>query len=73
MHPDEIMTMPSDDALIFVKGHKPVKCKRLKYYEDDYFKNLVNIRTPSLYKVDLAKRDKQIERKVKLKPKPVEI
>jgi len=35
--PGEIMQLPSDDEIVLVAGHVPVKAKKLKYYEDQNF------------------------------------
>jgi len=32
--PDECMRLPPDDELVFVAGHAPVYCQKIKYYED---------------------------------------
>ncbi len=35
--PGEIMQLPSDEEIVLVAGHVPVKAKKLKYYEDSNF------------------------------------
>ena len=32
--PDECMRLPPDDELVFVAGHAPVYCQKIKYYQD---------------------------------------
>ncbi|SCC93178.1 putative Ti-type conjugative transfer system, TraG [Thiomonas sp. X19] len=32
--PDECMRLPPDDELVFVAGHAPVYCQKIKYYRD---------------------------------------
>jgi type IV secretion system protein VirD4 len=32
--PDECMRIPPDDELVFVAGHAPVYCQKIKYYQD---------------------------------------
>ena len=34
LQPDECMRLPSDDELVFVAGHAPVYCQKIKYYQD---------------------------------------
>ena len=31
---DECMRLPPDDELVFVAGHAPIYCKKIKYYQD---------------------------------------
>jgi type IV secretion system protein VirD4 len=35
--PGEIMQLPSDEEIVLVAGHVPVKAKKLRYYEDSNF------------------------------------
>jgi type IV secretion system protein VirD4 len=44
--PDEVMRLPSDDALIFVAGHRPIYGKKIKYYEDPTFLERSKIPAP---------------------------
>lgn len=46
--PDEILRMPSDDALIFVSNLPPIYAKRIKYYTDPIFDERSKIRAPSV-------------------------
>ncbi len=39
--PGEIMQLPSDEEIVLVAGHVPVKAKKLKYYEDSIFTSRV--------------------------------
>lgn len=34
---DEAMRLPPDDEIVFVAGHAPVYCQKIKYYEDPAF------------------------------------
>jgi len=36
---DEAMRLPADDELIFVSGHAPIYCQKIKYYLDEGFKS----------------------------------
>ncbi|MGO9446441.1 MAG: type IV secretory system conjugative DNA transfer family protein [Thiobacillaceae bacterium] len=35
--PDEAMRLPPDDEIIFVAGHSPIYCRKIKYYTDAGF------------------------------------
>jgi len=35
MTPDEIMRMPQDKQLFFIRGLSPIYCDLVKYYEDE--------------------------------------
>ena len=35
--PGEVMQLPSDDAVVMVSGHPPIKARKLRYYEDRNF------------------------------------
>lgn len=37
MTPDELMTMPGDDALVLQAGHHPARVRKLTYYTEDVF------------------------------------
>jgi type IV secretion system protein VirD4 len=39
--PGEVMQLPNDEALVLVSGLPPIKAKKLRYYEDDNFKNRI--------------------------------
>jgi type IV secretion system protein VirD4 len=45
--PGEIMQLPSDEEIVLVAGHVPVKAKKLKYYEDSNFTSRI-LPPPSL-------------------------
>jgi len=32
--PDECMRLPADDELVFMAGHSPIYCQKIKYYSD---------------------------------------
>jgi type IV secretion system protein VirD4 len=38
LQPGDVRTFPPDEELIFITGYKPIRCKRLRYYESPYFK-----------------------------------
>lgn len=39
--PGEVMELPADDALVFIGGNQPIRCKKIRYYEDLNFIPLV--------------------------------
>lgn len=47
MTADEVMTLPSDDSLIFVAGHPAIRGKKLRYYEMPEFLRRAKIQSPS--------------------------
>lgn len=47
MTTDEVMSMPSDDSLIFVAGKPPIRGKKLRYYEMPEFMRRAKIQSPS--------------------------
>ncbi len=34
IHDDQIRCMPKDEQWLFLKGHRPIKCKKVTYYEN---------------------------------------
>ncbi|MCY1277303.1 Conjugal transfer protein TraG [compost metagenome] len=36
--PGEVMQLPTDEAVVMVSGHPPIRAKKLRYYEDANFK-----------------------------------
>ena len=39
--PGEVMQLPSDEAVVMVSGHPPIKAQKLRYYSDANFKRRV--------------------------------
>src|SRR5690606_11608990 len=39
--PGEVMQLPSDDAVVMVSGHAPIRAKKLRYYADANFNRRV--------------------------------
>ncbi|MDR1498799.1 MAG: type IV secretory system conjugative DNA transfer family protein [Rickettsiales bacterium] len=35
--PQEIITLPKDDQIILIESHNPIRCNKIKYYEDKMF------------------------------------
>lgn len=48
MLPQEIQRMPYEDAIIFKKGGRirPIKCKKIVWFTDDFLKHRANMPTP---------------------------
>ena len=44
--PDEAMRLPADDEIVFVAGHAPIYCQKIKYYADPAFSERVKIGPP---------------------------
>lgn len=44
--PDEAMSLPPDEALVFVAGHPPIRGKKIRYYEDPEFGRRAAISPP---------------------------
>ncbi len=43
---DEAMRLPEDDAIIFVGNMSPIYGKKIRYYQDEIFKNRANNKAP---------------------------
>jgi type IV secretion system protein VirD4 len=54
MLPQEIKEMPADQQLLFVEHVLPVKCRKIKYFEDPIFKERL-LPPPGVKKHDVAK------------------
>jgi type IV secretion system protein VirD4 len=54
MLPQEIKEMPSTQELVFVENLLPIKCHKIKYYEDEIFKSRL-FPAPSVPKQDISK------------------
>jgi type IV secretion system protein VirD4 len=46
MTPDEILHMPQDKQLFFIKGLNPIYCDLVKYYEDEKLRAFSEIPPP---------------------------
>ena len=44
--PDEAMSLPPDESLIFVSGHSTIRGKKIKYYEDPEFSRRAQVPAP---------------------------
>jgi type IV secretion system protein VirD4 len=44
--PDEVRRLPDDDQLIFVSGHAPIYCNKIRYYRDATFKDRASLPPP---------------------------
>ena len=40
LNPDEIMRMDNDEQIVMIRGQKPFKCKKLRYWEYRLGKNI---------------------------------
>jgi type IV secretion system protein VirD4 len=45
--PDECMRLPPDDELVFVAGHAPIYCQKIKYYADQQLNARMQMRAAS--------------------------
>ncbi|MCP3963612.1 MAG: type IV secretory system conjugative DNA transfer family protein [bacterium] len=46
--PDEAMRLPSDDALIFVAGHAPIRAAKIRYFDDERLSRRAKIPPPGV-------------------------
>jgi len=46
LEPDEAMRLPADDEIVFIAGHSPVYCQKIKYYSDPNFSNRIKFSPP---------------------------
>lgn len=44
---DEAMRMPKDDEIVFVAGHPPIYCQKIKYYTDPILSERIKIPPPA--------------------------
>jgi type IV secretion system protein VirD4 len=44
--PDEAMSLPPDETLVFVAGHSPIRGKKIRYYDDPEFSRRAAIPSP---------------------------
>lgn len=47
MTPDEAMRLSADEALIFTRGHPPVRAAKLRYHADENFKRRAKASAPA--------------------------
>ena len=47
--PDECMRLPPEDELVFMAGHSPIYCQKIKYYEDTQLNARMQLRAASSY------------------------
>ncbi len=47
--PDEVMKLPDDEEIVFVAGNKPVKGKKLRYYEHNFFTDKISDNPMPMY------------------------
>ena len=67
LNPDEIMRMDNDEQIVMIRGQKPFKCKKLRYWEyrlgKDVEKTTVEDYTPNVkYKIKPIIEDKKEEK-----------
>jgi type IV secretion system protein VirD4 len=41
--PDECLRLPGDDELVFIAGHSPIYCQKIKYYQDEQLAERIKI------------------------------
>jgi type IV secretion system protein VirD4 len=41
MLPQEVQAMPSDEAIVFYEGIRPIRCKKIRYFNERRFKKLM--------------------------------
>jgi len=70
--PDEAMSLPPDEALVFVAGHPPIRGKKIRYYEDPEFARRAAIPPPE--KSDRLRSEESVSgKKDPDSPKPDEV
>ena len=40
--PDELRLMDEAEQLLLVRGHRPVRCRKLRFYDDTEFEGLAS-------------------------------
>ncbi len=48
MLPQEIRELGQDNEIVLIENTKPIKCKKIKYYDDPNFKVRMNLPTPEI-------------------------
>ncbi len=54
LEPDECMRLPADDEIVFVAGHSPIYCQKIKYYLDPVFSERIKIKPPETGRISTA-------------------
>ncbi len=44
--PQEVITLPRDDQIILIESQPPIKCKKIKYFNDGFFKRRLMKKVP---------------------------
>lgn len=47
--PDEVMKLPADEEIVFIAGNKPVRGKKLRYYEHAFFTDKISDNPMPMY------------------------
>lgn len=66
MNKDEVIRMDGDEAIIFLRGHKAFKCKKVRYWEYRLGKN-IETTTIEEYNPEINHFIKPIEEKINSK------
>lgn len=53
MLPQEVREMGYENEIVFMANIKPIMAKKIVYYEDDVFKNRINLPIPHIPKLDI--------------------
>jgi len=62
MLPQELREMSFDDQIVMLKGHKPIKCKKIKYYSDPVYMEMIKSVSPSLGVIDGIPSEEEFKR-----------
>lgn len=57
--PQELATIGSDVAIVFIRGQRPVKCGKIRYFADDLFLSRLASVSPSLARLGKKKPSKE--------------
>lgn len=49
---DEAMRLPADDEIVFMAGHAPIYCQKIKYYADPGFAKRITFQPPPTGRMD---------------------
>ncbi|OIO75084.1 MAG: conjugal transfer protein TraG [Zetaproteobacteria bacterium CG1_02_53_45] len=47
LEPDEAMRLPANDEIVFMAGHAPIYCQKIKYYTDPILSERIKITPPA--------------------------
>jgi len=61
--PQEVIGLPKDEQIILIEANPPIKCRKIKYYEDKFFTNRV------LKPITIPKQEAYIPKKKKVEEK----